>query len=191
MWSSENLDGLNGGGWAVFIAPTTILADVVDGTPDNLVVHQIWQCSLSGACDISRPLGFGAVDRWSPLSSCGTGQSGAFWLYSSDFYFLQCALFTVHSSRPLGAVDRYSVGSPDMYGAHRSVRWIIAEWLGKTRERSVRGVPWPGHRTVFGAPLAAPMLVLLQTCSVPQLNFFVGLCWTLCTWDKMITRQTS
>jgi hypothetical protein len=25
------LDGLNGGGWGVFIAPTTILAIVVDG----------------------------------------------------------------------------------------------------------------------------------------------------------------
>jgi hypothetical protein len=27
----ENLDGLNGGGWGVFIAPTTIPAVVVDG----------------------------------------------------------------------------------------------------------------------------------------------------------------
>jgi hypothetical protein len=31
--------------------------------------------------------------------------------------------------------------------------------LGKTQERPVRGVSWPGHRTVSGAPLAAPMLV--------------------------------
>jgi hypothetical protein len=28
------LDGLNGGGWGVFIASTTILAVGVDGTPD-------------------------------------------------------------------------------------------------------------------------------------------------------------
>jgi hypothetical protein len=31
MWSSKNLDGLNGGGWVVFIAPTTIPAVAVNG----------------------------------------------------------------------------------------------------------------------------------------------------------------
>jgi hypothetical protein len=31
MWSSENFDGLNGNGWGVFIAPTTILSVAVDG----------------------------------------------------------------------------------------------------------------------------------------------------------------
>jgi hypothetical protein len=34
MLSSENLDGLNGGGWGVFIAPTTILVVAVGGAPD-------------------------------------------------------------------------------------------------------------------------------------------------------------
>jgi hypothetical protein len=37
MCSSENLDGLNGGGWGVFIAPTTILAVVVDGAPEMVL----------------------------------------------------------------------------------------------------------------------------------------------------------
>jgi hypothetical protein len=63
MLSSENLDGLNGGGWEVFIAPTTILAVVVDGALDNPVVHRTKHCSLSGACHVSTPLGFGAIDR--------------------------------------------------------------------------------------------------------------------------------
>jgi hypothetical protein len=47
----------------VFIAPTTIPVVVVDGqngqssdTPDT-------HCSLSVACHVSRPLGFGVVDR--------------------------------------------------------------------------------------------------------------------------------
>ena len=31
MWSSENFDGLNGGGCGVFIAPTTIPVVTVDG----------------------------------------------------------------------------------------------------------------------------------------------------------------
>jgi hypothetical protein len=63
-----------------------------------------------------------------------TGQSGAFWLRSSDFWLLHYALSLFI------AVDRCSVGSPDMSGAHRTVRWIIAERLWeKTRERPVRG----------------------------------------------------
>ena len=32
--------------------------------------------------------------------------------------------------------------------------------------------------------LASHSLVLLQIWLCPQLNFFLGLCWTLCTWDK-------
>jgi hypothetical protein len=47
----------------VFIAPTTILVVAVDGAPDSPVVHQTGYCSLSGACHVSTPLGFGAVDR--------------------------------------------------------------------------------------------------------------------------------
>jgi hypothetical protein len=43
--------------------PTTILAVVVDGTPDSPVVHRTGYYSLSGACHVSRPLGFGAIDR--------------------------------------------------------------------------------------------------------------------------------
>jgi hypothetical protein len=33
------------------------------GTPDSPVVHQTQYYSLSGACHVSRPLGFGAIDR--------------------------------------------------------------------------------------------------------------------------------
>jgi hypothetical protein len=47
----------------VFIAPTTILAVVVDGTPNNPVVHRTGHCPVSSACHVSGPLGFGAVDR--------------------------------------------------------------------------------------------------------------------------------
>jgi hypothetical protein len=60
----------------VFIAPTTILAVVVDGAPDSPVVHRTGHCSLSGVCHVSTLLGFGAVDRWTSLSCSCTGQSG-------------------------------------------------------------------------------------------------------------------
>jgi hypothetical protein len=84
----------------VFIAPTTILVVVVDGTPDGPVVHRTWHCSLSSACHISGPLGFGAVYCLSPLSSCGTGQSGGtlespvrsnFAVLTSDFCIVHCS----------------------------------------------------------------------------------------------------
>jgi hypothetical protein len=76
---------------------------VVDRTPDSPVVHRTWHCSLSGACHVSRPLGFGAVYHWSPLSSCGTGQSGStpdspvrsnFVTLTSDFFTVHFLLFT-------------------------------------------------------------------------------------------------
>jgi hypothetical protein len=44
------LDGLNGGGWGVFIAPTTILVAVVDGHTRHSNVH----------CPVSAML----ADRW-------------------------------------------------------------------------------------------------------------------------------
>jgi hypothetical protein len=33
------------------------------GTPDSPVVHRIGHCSVSSACHISGPLGFGAVEH--------------------------------------------------------------------------------------------------------------------------------
>jgi hypothetical protein len=53
-----------------------ILVVVVDGAPDSPVVHRTGHCSVSGACHVRDPLGFGAVDHWSPLSCSCTGQSG-------------------------------------------------------------------------------------------------------------------
>jgi hypothetical protein len=61
MLSSENLDNLKGCGWGVFKASITILTVVVDGAPDSPVVHQTGHCSVSGACHVSCPLGFGAL----------------------------------------------------------------------------------------------------------------------------------
>jgi hypothetical protein len=43
------------------------------GTPDSPVVHRTGHCSVSGACHVSDLLGFGAVDRWSPLYCSCTG----------------------------------------------------------------------------------------------------------------------
>jgi non-ribosomal peptide synthetase component F len=124
------------------------------GTPDSPVAHRTWHCSLSGACHVSRPLGFRAVDRWSPLSSCGTGQSGVFWLLTAMSTVHCSPQSTVGRSWPLLRwLTRHVRCTPDS-----PVNYSIAT-LWKTRERPVHGVPWLGHRTVSGAPLATPMLV--------------------------------
>jgi hypothetical protein len=130
------------------------------------MVHRTRHCSLSGACHISRPLGFGAVDRWSLF---------VFLLHRTDWWhtghvrciltlllwLLTCALFTFLL---FNAVDRWHiwrcfVGSPDMSVAHRTVLWIIAERLQRISRAASSRVAWLGHQTLSGAPLPAPLLV--------------------------------
>jgi hypothetical protein len=97
-------------------------------------------------------------------------------------------LLTAHSSLcswPLAPGYRCSVGSPDMSGAHRTVQWIIAE---RSPEKPESGLfeccsAWcTGHFSV--RHWQHTLKSLLQIYLSPQLNFFLGLCWTLCTWDK-------
>jgi hypothetical protein len=127
------------------------------GTPDSTVLHRTWHCSLSGACHVNRPLGFGAVDRWSSLFTCGTGQFGAFWLCSSDFGTMH-----FHCSPQSTIGHSWSL-----------LRWLIGHvrctpdsqvnYSGATLRKNPRATSsWgsrPGHRTMSGALLAAPLLV--------------------------------
>jgi hypothetical protein len=110
MWSSENLDGLNGGGWG-YLYPNHYSSRC------SRWVHRTLHCSLSGACHVSRPFGFGAVDHWSHLFSCGTGQSGGTLdsLVHSDFAVLTSNFCSMHCSL-VGAVGRW-----------RS--WPLLHWL--------------------------------------------------------------
>jgi hypothetical protein len=65
-----------GGIYSLQPLPSRWLTLLSMGTPDNPVMHRTLHRSLSGACHVSRPLGFGAIDCCSLPSSCGTGQSG-------------------------------------------------------------------------------------------------------------------
>jgi hypothetical protein len=76
--------------------------------PDNSVVQRTLHCSLSGECHISRPLGFGAVDRWSRLSFGCTGQSGSTPDSSCDLTSQTVSdLLTLQTTAQLIAVDRW------------------------------------------------------------------------------------
>jgi hypothetical protein len=47
------------------------------GTPDSPVAHWIVTVHWPVRATLARPLGFGVVDHWNPLSFCYTRQSGA------------------------------------------------------------------------------------------------------------------
>jgi hypothetical protein len=92
----------------------------VDGRTGQYSAHRTRHCSLSGACHVSRPLEFVAVDRWIRLPLWCTGQSSATWpsLTVSDGG-------SPGGIRPL-ANWPLALGSPDSSMTHRIVRWILA-----------------------------------------------------------------
>jgi hypothetical protein len=122
----------------VFIAPTTILAVAGDGAPDSPMVHRTGHCSMFGACHVSGPLGFGAVDHWSlcPVAApdspvahqtCPVCSNLLLWLLTVH-YSLHCLLL----QSTVACSGRCSTGSPNISYTHRTVRWIIAKRaLGK------------------------------------------------------------
>ena len=129
-----------GGIYSLKPLPSHWLFLLAMGTPDSPVVHWIGTIHCLVRAMSARPLGFGAVDRWIPLSSSGTEQSGgtsdmsgAFWLRRLTSAHTLFA-FTIHCSRPLMPGYCCSVGSPDMSSAHRTVRWLIAERAQKKPE---------------------------------------------------------
>jgi hypothetical protein len=153
-----------GGIYSLQPLPSHWLSLLAMGTPDSPVVH--WTSTVH--CPVramsARPLGFGEVDRWNPLSCSCTGQSGGtpdmsgvFWLsaLTSDFHcsFLQS---TVGARLPL---LRWLT---ELSGAHRTVRWIIAEHaLRKPESGCSLGARPDAPNTVrcaTGSTLSSPLL---------------------------------
>ena len=69
----KNLDANEWGGWVVFIAPNHFLAV---GKGCWRWAHRTVTVHYPVRATSARPLGFGAVDRWSSLFFSCTGQSG-------------------------------------------------------------------------------------------------------------------
>jgi hypothetical protein len=65
-----------GGIYSLQPLPSRWLTLLSMGTPDSPVVHRTVTVHWPVRATSARPLGFGAVDRWNPLSFCCTGQSG-------------------------------------------------------------------------------------------------------------------
>jgi hypothetical protein len=106
---------------------------------------------------------------------------------TSQFWLLTCALFTIYLTLQSTVGHSWPL-----------LRWLTGHvWctpnspvnysgatLRKTRERPVCGCLGLGTGQCLVRHWQHQCLSLLQTCRVPQLIFFVVLCWTLCTWDK-------
>jgi hypothetical protein len=116
--------------------------------------------------------GLERFDRW----TCCTGHvrwplSSLLWLLPRIVHHCSLLQSTVNAQWPL---LRWLTGhvrcTPDSlvnYGGARPT---------ETREWPVRLCASLVHRTLSST--------LLQICLCPQLNFFLSLCWTLCTWGK-------
>jgi hypothetical protein len=94
-----------GGIYSLQPLPSRWLSLLSMDTPDSPVVHRSGTVHCPVCATSARPLGFVAVDRWSPLSCSCTGQSGAtpdmsgvLWLLSCTVHFWQS---TVGAKLPL------------------------------------------------------------------------------------------
>jgi hypothetical protein len=119
-----------GGIYSLQPLPSRWLVLLAMGTLDSSVAHRTCTVHCPVCATSARPLGFGAVDHWNPCPVVAS-DSPVPHQTCTDFSALSSAahcspLFTF-GRRPLAPGSRCSVGSPDMSGAHRTVRWIIVE----------------------------------------------------------------
>jgi hypothetical protein len=193
MWRSENLDGLNGGGWGVFIASNHFLAigwlccRRAHRTVRWCTRHSSIHCPVSATSANRWGLEFLNVEVLCPLAASDSpvAHRTVWCILTLQFWLLHCSLFLRQHSRPLAKLTIAPL-------AHRAVRCTPDSQvnysgvpLRKTQERPVREVRRPGHQTVSEAPLGCINTCFCsKLCRVPQLIFFIGLCWTLCTWGK-------
>jgi hypothetical protein len=146
------------------------------------------------ASHVTQPLGF---DRWSSdrlghrtvTIHCLVRLLALLWLYARwpRNVHVQCSLLQT----TVGAVVVAPQGTPDSLVQHRTVRWIIAEWLSKNPKLSSSELISLVHRTLSGAPDQGSLRFLLLLFFEPYLGLFIGLCWTFGTCRTYNLEQTS
>jgi hypothetical protein len=186
MWSLKNLDAWSGGGWGVFIAPTT---KPTVGEAVCRWAHRTVRCA-TGHCPVCQPrhptVRVLTVSIVRALTSWGTGQSGA----APDRHCLLSGApsgnaltlreLSAHCSRcrrPLEStvalLSRCSAGTSDSPVTYRIVRWIIAERLSRNPKVKSSACTVPGAPDTvrwctgkYGAPdqgsLRFPLLLSLE-----------------------------
>jgi hypothetical protein len=153
------------------------------GTPDSSVAHRTCNVHCPVRATSARPLGFGASWPLEPLSCSCTGRvrwplTSLLWLLPHTVHHCSLLQSIINAQWPLlhwftGHV-RCTPNSPVNYSGVRPEN--SREWPVRLRAGLV-------HRTMSDAPWQDTLISCSKFVS-PQLNFFLGLCWTLCTWDK-------
>jgi hypothetical protein len=190
---AENLDALKWWWLGVFIAPTT---KMVVGEGCCRWAHRTVPCA-TGHCPVRQPrhptVRVRPLELWQvgpPDSHCSL--SGAPSSACSDSARAVRALFThcLLLQTIVGAVSRCSAwhtgqsgATPDSPVLHRTVRWIIAEWLPKFPKMSSSEWISLVHRTQSGgapdSPVRQTRVAFGFFCSFsfePFLGLFIGLC---------------
>jgi hypothetical protein len=139
------------------------------GARDSPVSHRTVTVHCPVRATSARPLGFGIVDRWSPLSFCCTGQSGDLWILLSDLcrgtvHLCSSEQLTVGAQTAIAPLAHgQSGGTPDGPKNYSGVlpeetrEWLV-RWLPGLVHRTVSGAHW----TVSSAPLDSTLSILLQ-----------------------------
>jgi hypothetical protein len=158
MWSSENLDDLNGGGWGIYSLqplPSRWL---------SMAHRTVRWCTGQGTVHIwclPHQQTIGVWSSW-PLKSFVFLLHRTVWcILTSHLWLLTSTLctFLLFMQSTVGVSDRCSIGSPDMSGAHSTVRWIIVEWLPEKPESGQFGRSSAWARDRVRCATAAPLLV--------------------------------
>jgi hypothetical protein len=148
-----------------------------------------WTVRCAG--HVTQPLGFGSCRPLEALSSSGTGQSDA----APDRH---CSVFvaslTLRSALPrtvahcssvlqllqatVARSSRCSAGAPDSLVAHRTVRWIIAERVGKNPRVAGLGLYGPNAPDTVRCARPGHIRFLAPLYLNPIFNLFISLWWT-------------
>jgi hypothetical protein len=198
------LDAWGGGGWGVFIAPTT---KPTVGEAVCRWAHRTVRCA-TGHCPVRQPrhptirvltvLTVGALTTW------GTGQSSAApdRHYSLSGAYSGAALTLRELSAHYSAFEgvrwswslrcsRCSAGTLDSPVTHRTVRWIIAERLSRNSKVKSSACTVPGSPD---SPVRQTRVLFGFFCSFllnPNFDLFIGLYWTFGTCRIYNLEQTS
>jgi hypothetical protein len=145
----------------------------------------VWRTGQSGAPATSPGRWVptvGASDNWATGQSGGAPDSHYSLSGAPSATALTSARAVAHCSvllflcrRPLALYSRYSIGTPDSPVLHRTVRWIIAEWLPEFPKVASLELGFLVHRTLYGGTPDTPVH---QTRAAFGLSFALFV-WTL------------
>jgi hypothetical protein len=118
----------------------------------------------------------GASDRHCSLSGAPSDACS-----DSERAGAHCSVSLFLYRRPLALFSRYSAGTPNSLVLHRTVRWIIAEWLPEFPKLAICRESTLVHRTVRWARPGQPSVVFCSFYLNPFLDFLL-VCVDVTPW---------